>query len=554
MDVYALVGAHLVPKPFIMRLLIAAVVLVTKPAQAALQLNSGRSGTCPLVNQTDPDIDEDGALDDGVMLMQVDHKLRHRLKLRSPLTSSMVVSQRETDSGGNSAKANKPYFWSGKNGDLLRTGASPYVGPSRADIQKGPAWSYIDDDVVRATPLIDDDMNIYVASVGGKGGTIPVPTGKVLKMDAFGNHLWTFTPPGSIPSVPALLNGALFMQTTMGDVFGIRIDDGSVLWRTRISNQTAGDTGSMTVGNGIVVAATLFGDRGGIDGGNDRLVALNTADGSVKWTFAPDHQVYNLLAAIRDGRLVFSDKTGVAYCLNLTDGALVWKTTKDDAYGDGFSTGGAVMGGKNGNVYVTANILDNNVSRGQVSAYSFQDGSPIWHRWTAYAANNAPAVGQLNGGGVGNFSLVIGVGDNPDLPLNGESANKGQEKKAKIETFDAETGTPGWSFDMPLWHGAVVGDTVLPLHICLPDCFGNAAIGGDGTVYIGFEDGRFYSLRDANNDGIISKALGEVTSFDAGAGFQGSAAIAPGMLAVSPCNGMHVFKSDTSANADQPKI
>jgi len=65
------------------------------------------------------------------------------------------------------------------------------------------------------------------------------------------------------------------------------------------------------------------------------------------------------------------------------------------------------------------------------------------------------------------------------------------------------------------------------------------AVGADGFVYVPHEDGRIYSIKDADSDGTIS--AGEVDWFDTKMGFQGSPAIAPDVLAIAPCDGMAVF-------------
>ena len=63
------------------------------------------------------------------------------------------------------------------------------------------------------------------------------------------------------------------------------------------------------------------------------------------------------------------------------------------------------------------------------------------------------------------------------------------------------------------------------------DAFPSAAIGADGTTYIGFMDGRTYSIRD----GAI------LSSVDLGRCTQGSPALAPGMMVATTCDGIHAF-------------
>merc|ERR1711933_248702 len=96
-----------------------------------------------------------------------------------------------------------------------------------------------------------------------------------------------------------------------------------------------------------------------------------------------------------------------------------------------------------------------------------------------------------------------------------------------------------WRHELPTWHGWAAGDKMG--HVCLPDSSGNPAMGGDGTVYVGFESGAFYGINDANNDGRIDGS--EAHKYDTHNASQGSPAIAPGMVVATPCNGMHFFKT-----------
>lgn len=120
-----------------------------------------------------------------------------------------------------------------------------------------------------------------------------------------------------------------------------------------------------------------------------------------------------------------------------------------------------------------------------------------------------------------------------------------------LVALEADTGRPRWTFRPPLYsRPAEVSDERLLLtrlrneisgggsdSICMPDSWAQPVISGDGTVYAGFMDGRLYAVRDANGDGHIDSTAGEVTSFDLGAGFQASQAVAPGLLAAAPCGG-----------------
>lgn len=426
------------------------------------------------------------------------------------------------------------YYWSGKNGDLLRTGASSYK-VDFGTLTAGPAWSWHEKNngLIRAAPLIDDQKNIYLSTI----------MGGVHKFNPDGVELWKHYDTSSIPEVPCLYEGAMFVTDIEGIVTKLDMESGEVIWRKKalVKNAvgSAGDTWSMTAADGTLITAVSSNMQN-----NDYLVAMDTKSGDVKWSFQPDGIVYNSLQDVKEGSVVFSDFSGKAYRLNLESGDLIWKTGPGDAGEDvptDFSTGGAVTG-PNGVVYVTSNAKTILSKQGYVTAFNFADGKMLWRHSTGYEANNGAVVGMIGG----RLAVAIGVGSNPDMPqplasLRGLKDNDEslQEKKARVVALDAATGEELWHHELPAWHGWAAGDTMN--HICLPDSFGNPALSGDGTVYVGFESGTFYGINDRNGDGKIDES--EVDSYDTHNSFQGSPAIAPGMLVATPCNGLHVFKS-----------
>jgi len=430
------------------------------------------------------------------------------------------------------------YYWSGKNGDLLRTGASSF-GVSFGALAAGPAWSWHEKDngLIRAAPLIDGQKNIYLSSI----------MGGVHKFTPEGVELWQYYDTSEIPEVPCLYEGALFVTNTEGIVTKLDMESGKTIWRKKalVHNAvgSAGDTWSMTAADGTVITAVSSNMQN-----NDYLVAMDAESGDVKWSFRPDGIVYNSLQDVKEGSVVFSDFSGKVYRLNLESGDMIWKAGPSDVgelVNIDFSTGGTVTG-PNGILYTTSNARDSGEKRGYVTAFNFSDGKMIWRHSTGYEANNGAVVGMIGG----RLAVAIGVGSNPDMPPDAltswlyhlkDNDKRAAEKKARVVALDAATGEEIWQRELPAWHGWAAGDTAEPNHICLPDSFGNPALSGDGTVYVGFESGTFYGINDRNNDGKIDDS--EVDTYDTHNAFQGSPAIAPGMVVATPCNGLHVFKS-----------
>jgi len=458
------------------------------------------------------------------------------------------------------------YAWPAKNGDLNRTGLSSYVAP--ADLAAGPAFRWksdYTDDIVRAAPLIDDEYNVYIATV---------TSGRVIKFAPTGKELWRYSSIGKpydntisssdtdqINAVPALMDGSLFAVTANGFVVSIDMATGTERWRYDVHDNTTSDTFSMGTGLGVVLAAHA-GSSDLLHG--ERAILALSAEGTKLWdvTFpASAAAAYNLMTALIDSPslgavAVFSDSAGAVHMLRLKDGTTVWSTPSPPF--PAFTTGGAIVG-PDDTIYVTSNVYANanqaNQSSGSfiptggmgvVSAYHLADGRLKWRTrfGESQLANAGGAIGPLAGMGP-SLRVVVTLGPNPTptheqmLGLEPSGGEAGQPDPAKVVALDAKTGDTVWTYTLPLWHGGARGDSLA--HFCLPDESSNAAIGGDGVVYVPHEDGVVYAIKgDGDGDGVISDSEVERWSFDST--FQASPAIAPGMLAVAPCDGLAVFK------------
>jgi len=124
--------------------------------------------------------------------------------------------------------------------------------------------------------------------------------------------------------------------------------------------------------------------------------------------------------------------------------------------------------------------------------------------------------------------------------------------KAEIYAYDADTGEQQWVYHLPDWpYVSAAGDNdgffertrYFPHRaMCLPAAYNSPTIDGRGTVWIGYHDGMVYGLRDENLDGVVAED--EVVKFDTQAAFLHSgAAFAPGLMAVTNCDSMWVWKT-----------
>jgi len=492
------------------------------------------------------------------------------------------------------------FFWSGKNSGATsenRSALSPYVGPH--DLSQGPKWSFelphVDESnvsaIFMATPLIDSDLNVYVQS---RSGTLR-------KFSKAGEELWMYqfededllTPSGTswnsyIPTssmnlVPVAYNGLIYTYTASGYAVAFNTD-GEVVWRSKAGSMwtSQADCPALAAAHGMLLIPAVSQDcfEGTAlcaAGGGNLLVALDAADGSFLWEYNITSLQYNGMPVFAgDSKIIFNDKLGSVYALSASDGSLLWVNgpplAVDADTADGyasFTTGSAVLG-PNDIVYAASNVGISQWSdegefifgNGTLSAYNLADGSLVWRRTTPgpqtvvptspdsrWPANAGGAVGMINSVKGRTLAYVVPTGDNPDFawlwlnatsghPTLGRNNSERAVHTAALIALDAHTGETLWEYAFPIWHGASQQDHIMDM--CGPDGYDNPTLDAQGVSYIGHESGFVYAIADYNGDGVISDE--EVSSYDLQAGgFQGTAALAPGMMAITSCYGVHVY-------------
>ena len=173
-------------------------------------------------------------------------------------------------------------------------------------------------------------------------------------------------------------------------------------------------------------------------------------------------------------------------------------------------------------------------SKGKLTKRRLSDGHILWQVITPHPPNNQPLIGH-------------------GLVIQAMGSQQQQYAYTHVYAYDQATGEQRWVFHGPAQQGRLqAGDAEfqsvrakagLP-SMCYPNPWSTPGFGHDGIVYIGNQEGGFYSLRDTNGDGEISGP--EVMSFyQTHAAFAGSSspAIAPGMVAIASCDSLFVFKN-----------
>lgn len=478
-------------------------------------------------------------------------------------------------------------YWPHGRGRVGSFGTSEIRGPR--NLSQAPTWSWHHPDgkyhtTVVGSPLIDGDMNIYLATEDA-----------VRKFDQMGILLWTYAAPGPIGTCPSLFQGSVYGSTQTGRLFAVDMQSGHSKWVVNASRSVGGGAGFVEAHDSVVIAAV---DSQG-DGGNSRVVCLSSDSGKLLWDFEPDTSVYNFAPVFGPNRTVlFQDGSSGLYCMGLDHGKVLWRKAGQELMGgeedDGSNVGstqpshtdGGVALGPDGVVFSVGVWATSRGTRqdtpGAVSAYRIADGRLLWYKQTLRAPNTVPTVARLAKDKKAPLSVVVPMGKPPALPVIeympwwvpkawrlafhkqsvalGDNANKlwhNRRVQTELVTLDAKTGEVGWSYEAPTWaRVAGAGDDEGYLErerlgirdTCQPPPWSTPTVDVDGTMYVGHESGKFMAIRDKNHDGHINKKH-EVSVFDAGAGFLQPAALAPGMLAVASCDGLFVFVDGELADA-----
>merc|ERR550532_2330528 len=128
---------------------------------------------------------------------------------------------------------------------MMRTGFSKFTVPSK--LEAGPTWSFKEEKngLVRASPVIDAERNIYISTINGK----------VYKFSPTGEKLWTFQATHSIPDGPALADGKIFVCTEAGLVIALNAETGKAVWKHPSGYRSSPDGWSVAAAEGTVIVS-----------------------------------------------------------------------------------------------------------------------------------------------------------------------------------------------------------------------------------------------------------------------------------------------------------
>ncbi len=306
---------------------------------------------------------------------------------------------------------------------------------------------------IRSSPVVRAGT-LYV---GASDGTLHALSA------ADGVPRWRFRTEGAISAAPAVDAAAVYVPSRDGWLHAVDVRTGRERWRHRFGKPLGPDDyWDYHLSSPVLADGTLF-----IGGGDGRIVALDPAQGRVKWQADVGARVRSTLA-VHDGIVVFGTMSGQVRALRERDGAPLWTFATDgaarkfaDADNDTTSVvasptivagadGGALVavGGRDGNLYA----LD--LHGGQLRWRLTHDGSS-WMLATAtdgrtlYVGGGSAAIVQAvdpaTGGERWRFKTRSAVF--ASLALAGDSL-LASDFTGELVALDKATGRKLWAFPL----------------------------------------------------------------------------------------------------------
>jgi len=400
--------------------------------------------------------------------------------------------------------------------------------------------------------LIDNEKNLYVCSTNG-----------INKLSPDGQQLWSSMHGGE----HCVLHGrALYgMHQMSALMFALDLKTGRQIWTKKVATSTGQNGDMVEAHNGVVIASVGTIQLPGNSGKpGQRVIGVSAENGDHLWDFTPDCGLWNLDAMFPDGETTsFMDLCGGAYRLGLYNGSVLWS---HKGAPNSFTDGGAVLDPA-GDLYTCSSPENSRgvSGSGVVSKYRMSDGQKLWETLVDSPCVNFPAV-TADGS-----TLVLAPGGLAAAAKTKEvrawwRADEAQEfyhlqldllKEKRQRAYyglpdlpgailgiDAGTGKPLWRHDVEPWGGMAFAldevrgwnfkhfSAIMP-H-CWPSHWSGALTDARGRIYLGRSTGDLY---------VYDPKSKAVQTFDIRDGIlMGGLTSAPGMLVVSTCSFVYVFK------------
>lgn len=402
------------------------------------------------------------------------------LGYNSTFTATISADAKDTDG----SKMSGNYTWS-----FTTTIESSTAGTIK--------WSFTTDSSIESSPAIGSDGIIYIVStkgtvyainpdgtkkweyticapsssspVIGSDGTVYVccNVNKLHALESDGTIKWIFDAGAgySIVSTPAIDNaGNLYFGSSDRKIYCVK-NDGTKKW----------DYTTTTEGSGIQSSPAISSDESVIYVGSSdkKLYAINTSDGSKKWSYTTNGGLRSSPAIDSSGNIYIGGGDGYLYAIK-SDGTLNWKSLQIAANGQSGASGtGGVRSSPaldpGGNIFVG-------------SGSSTSIGTNIFNRVNFIMSSGSSGgsfdTATLSPGTENNFRSTPAIGADGTIYIGNYDGYLYAIKSADMSLI--------WRCQVgPIW-------------------FSSPAIGTDGTIYIGSLDGKIYAVNSSSTFGLVS--------------------------------------------------
>jgi len=138
-----------------------------------------------------------------------------------------------------------------------------------------------------------------------------------------GEKLWNFTTGYKVEASAAVVNGRLYTGTDDGSIYCLDANTGIQLWKTGAGGLVLGILMPQELqirSSPIIIGNSLY--VGAMDG---KVYCLNTADGSVKWTYATGGPIGGS-PVYYNGVIYITSTDTYLYAINAASGSFIWKS------------------------------------------------------------------------------------------------------------------------------------------------------------------------------------------------------------------------------------
>lgn len=250
-------------------------------------------------------------------------------------------------------------------------------------------WKFATGSLLLASPAVDADENIYFGSSDSL----------FYSLNANGELRWTYvTDRGlAIDSSPALSKdgSTVYFGTDEGNLLALNTSNGSLRWSYSVPVIDGG------LGVEIKSSPAIGSDGSIVFGCSNGFLYVLNPDGSLAWDFQAGDSIDSSPAISSDGTIVFASRDGYLYAID-SEGIQLWETL----IGDVFYASPALS--STGSIHIGSYYSSDNGTSGTVfGSYSLEDGSINWKTFVSDFNDSSPNLTREGNVVVGSHSGLL---------------------------------------------------------------------------------------------------------------------------------------------------